>query len=491
MQGVRRSYGGVDKEVGVGPGAPMKVAPRAVAVAVGLVALSLAAGCQTGPAAANTPAHAATPAVSSATPVPPVELTITPADKATNVPLTSSVAIQAIDGTIARVEVKDPSGAMINGSLDATAHSWRSADQLVPSTSYLVTAEAVDAAGHLKSLSSAFTTTAPAKVLGARIAPLEGEVVGVGMPIVVYFTAAVTDKAAVERKLSVDMSEQVLGSWHWYGSKEVHFRPSTYWPPGEVVTLHADLKGVNAGNGVWGLENRTLNFSVGDSHVTTVDAKSHTMAVAVNGKTVRTALVSTGRDKYPTTSGVHVVLEKTPTITMDSATVGIPKGNPDYYYETVLWDVRISWSGEFVHSAPWSVGSQGHTNVSHGCVNASPADAQWFYHLSRRGDIVVVTNTGRPLISGNGWTDWNMDWAHWIAGSALQGTGNGTGAVGTGSGSTTNSNASKPATPTKSPSASKSTATAIATQRPSQSASRSPSATPTSAPASPVVSPTS
>jgi hypothetical protein len=131
--------------------------------------------------------------------------------------------------------------------------------------------------------------------------------------------------------------------------------------------------------------------------------------------------VSTGRDKYPTTSGVHVVLEKTPSIIMDSATVGIPKGDPDYYYEKVDWDVRISWSGEFVHSAPWSTSSQGHANVSHGCVNASPTDAAWFYSLSRRGDIVIVMNTGRPLASGNGWTDWNMDWEHWLAGSAIFG----------------------------------------------------------------------
>jgi len=179
--------------------------------------------------------------------------------------------------------------------------------------------------------------------------------------------------------------------------------------------------GVDAGAGVWGTEDRTLNFSVGDSHIADVDAKLHTMTVYVNGKVARVAAVSTGRDQYPTTSGIHVVLEKSPSIIMDSATVGIPKGNPDYYYETVLWDVRISWSGEFVHSAPWSVASQGRANVSHGCVNADAADAQWFYNLSRRGDLVVVTGTPRPLVSGNGWTDWNLDWQQWLAGSALQG----------------------------------------------------------------------
>jgi lipoprotein-anchoring transpeptidase ErfK/SrfK len=146
------------------------------------------------------------------------------------------------------------------------------------------------------------------------------------------------------------------------------------------------------------------------------------MSVVVNGAVARTFAVSTGRDKYPTTSGVHVVLDKAPSVIMNSATVGIPKGSPDYYYETVLFDVRISWSGEYVHSAPWSVSSQGRANVSHGCVNAGPADAQWFYNLTRRGDVVVVTGTPRPLQSGNGWTDWNMSWAQWVSGSADNGS---------------------------------------------------------------------
>jgi len=198
----------------------------------------------------------------------------------------------------------------------------------------------------------------------------------------------------------------------------VHYRPAQYWPPGEKVTVTVGIKGVNAGNGVWGVNDRIVHFQVGDSHISTVDAKTDRMTVQVNGQTVKEIPVSLGRDKYPTTSGVHVVLSKTPSIVMDSATVGIPKGNPDYYKETVLWDVRISWSGEFVHAAPWSVADQGRENVSHGCVNASTADAQWFYDFSRRGDIVQVLNTPRKLESQNGWTDWNMPWQQWLAGSA-------------------------------------------------------------------------
>jgi lipoprotein-anchoring transpeptidase ErfK/SrfK len=402
----------------------------AIAGVVGVLALSCLAACERAVAidtlgaappsrVAGAPSNSA-PAVPASPSVSPVaQLTVAPANGATAVALGSHVSVSVADGTLTAVSVADPDGDTVVGALDPTSHSWDSSGALVPGTQYVVTATALSAGGTTTQASSSFTTAAAANVLGVKIAPLEGEVVGVGMPIIVYFSAAVTNEAAVERALTVDSAVPVVGSWHWYGNKEVHYRPMQYWPAGDVVTLHANLKGIDAGNGVWGTENRTLNFSIGASQISTVDAVTDKMTVVVNGVVARTMAVSTGRDKYPTTSGIHVVLDKAPSVIMNSATVGIPKGNPDYYYETVLWDVRISWSGEYVHSAPWSVSEQGRENVSHGCVNASPADAQWFYNLSRRGDIVTVTGTPRPLESGNGWTDWNMSWAQWISGSAL------------------------------------------------------------------------
>jgi lipoprotein-anchoring transpeptidase ErfK/SrfK len=396
-----------------------------VAALAGVLVLSTLTACErsvaidtldtlpSAPASASAPAAPATPS-----PVLPAQVTVAPADGATAVALGSAVSVSVAHGTLTDVSVADPDGDTVVGQLDAGAHTWDSTGTLAPATQYLVTATAVDASGAATEESSSFTTAAPPSVLGVKIAPLEGEVVGVGMPIVVYFTSAVTDEAAVERALTVDATVPVVGAWHWYGDKEVHYRPMQYWPVGDQVTLHANLKGVDAGKGVWGTDDRTLNFTIGDSHISTVNALTHKMTVVINGAIARTFDVSTGRDKYPTTSGIHVVLEKAPSVIMNSATVGIPKGNPDYYYETVLWDVRISWSGEYVHSAPWSVSEQGVENVSHGCVNASPTDAEWFYTLSQRGDIVVVTGTPRPLASGNGWTDWNMDWQQWVDGSA-------------------------------------------------------------------------
>src|SRR5450631_1236322 len=397
------------------------------AVAAGAATTAVLSACQR-PVASVAPA--ARPVVATSTagagagavapPTPPVEFAIAPADGATAVAQATPVSVSVSNGILTAVSLHDLDGSAVPGTLTSATHSWAATAGLVPATTYMVTATALDRDGVRTDQSATFTTAPAAKVLGVKMAPLQDEVVGVGMPIILYFSTPVTDKAAVERALSVDASLPVIGAWHWYGNTEVHYRPVEYWPAHDDITVQANLKGVDAGKGVWGMENRTLNFSTGDAQVSEVDAKTHTMTVTVNGDVVRTMLVSTGRDQYPTTSGVHVVLEKTPSVIMDSATVGIPKGNPDYYYETVLWDVRISWSGEFVHAAPWSTSAQGHQNVSHGCVNANPVDAKWFYDMSRRGDIVMVTGTPRPLISGNGWTDWNLDWPKWLAGSAVQ-----------------------------------------------------------------------
>jgi lipoprotein-anchoring transpeptidase ErfK/SrfK len=390
-----------------------RVVPAALVVVLGA---GLAA-CQTSSSATEPTPPPAPP--SSSAPVPAATLAVQPADGATDVAIDQQVSVRADGGKLADVNVEDVDGNRVPGAAATPDGAWVSAGGLIPSTTYKISATAVNAAGEPTTLTSTFTTAAPAKVLGSKVAPLENETVGVGMPIVVYFTAPVTDRAAVEKRLRVEESMPVLGAWHWYSDTEVHYRPAQYWPPGEKVTLTVGIKGVNAGNGVWGVNDRIVHFQVGDSHIATVDAKTDKMTVEDNGKVVKEIPVSLGRDKYPTTSGIHVVLEKTPSIVMDSATVGIPKGNPDYYKETVLWDVRISWSGEFVHAAPWSVADQGRENVSHGCVNASTADAQWFYDFSRRGDIVQVFNTPRKLESQNGWTDWNMPWQQWLAGSAI------------------------------------------------------------------------
>ena len=178
------------------------------------------------------------------------------------------------------------------------------------------------------------------------------------------------------------------------------------------------LSGVDAGGGVWGTTDRTVRFRVGDSVISTVSVPGHRMVVRRNGKVVREMPASMGRPKYPSTNGIHTVLTKERSRIMDSAT--LPDIPPEEAYRLeVFWAVRISNTGEFIHSAPWSVGAQGSANVSHGCVNLSPANATWFFGLAKRGDVVKVTGSPRRAGNTEGLIEWNRSWAEWKSGSAL------------------------------------------------------------------------
>jgi lipoprotein-anchoring transpeptidase ErfK/SrfK len=353
------------------------------------------------------------------TQVAPLRLTVTPRNRATRVALDAEARVVADSGRLRAVRVTAAGGKRLEGELAEDGRSWVSSGALAPATRYRVVAEAVDDAGTPTRRQSSFTTLRPRAELRAAIMPLDGETVGVGLPIGVWFSEPVADRAAVERRLEVSSSKPVTGAWHWFADNEAHYRPKAYWPSGSKVTLRARLAGTDAGRGVWGVADRTIRFTIGERRVSVVDVRTHRMKVTSGGRTLRVLPVSTGRERYPTTNGVHFVLEKNPVKVMDSSTVGIPRNGPGGYYQRVAWSVRISNSGEFVHAAPWSTGSQGSANVSHGCVNLSTANAAWFFKLTRRGDVVEVR--GSPKRPGNsfGVADWNMSWSKWLAGSAL------------------------------------------------------------------------
>jgi lipoprotein-anchoring transpeptidase ErfK/SrfK len=352
--------------------------------------------------------------------VPAVQFELAPADKATGVRLDAHAKVVASGGTIGSVRVTGPDGKRLEGKLSGDARTWVSSGPLAPGARYKLTVVGENRIGVVTRRASSFTTLEPAGTLGAAIMPLDGEKVGVAMPIAIWFDHPVADKAAVESHLSVEASTPVTGGWRWFNDKEVHYRPKTYWPAGTRVTLHASLAGVSAGDGVWGVRDRLVRFRIGDRHISVVNTTTHQMKVSSNGKTLKVFPMSAGRPKYPTTNGIHFTLDKAQQVTMDSATVGIPRDSPDGYYEKVYWNVRISNTGEFVHAAPWSVSSQGSANVSHGCVNLSTANAIWFYHFSQRGDVVRVIGSPKQP---NGWSlgvvDWNMSWSRWLSGSAL------------------------------------------------------------------------
>ncbi|MBM7506796.1 lipoprotein-anchoring transpeptidase ErfK/SrfK [Nocardioides salarius] len=252
----------------------------------------------------------------------------------------------------------------------------------------------------------------------ASVAPLAGETVGVGMPVVVQFDLPVTDRAAMEPEMAVESTPRQAGSWHWLSDTEAHYRPKEYWQAGSEVVVDLDINGVDAGGGIYGQESREVAFTVGEAHVYRIDAQRHTMEVFSEGRLLRTIPITTGKAGFTTRSGTKVVMEKYESKRMDSETVGIG-GDEAYDIADVQWAMRLTSSGEFIHAAPWSVGSQGSANVSHGCTGLSTEQAAWLYSMTRRGDVVEYTGTDRAMTLDNGFGDWNLGWAEYRAGSAL------------------------------------------------------------------------
>lgn len=347
-----------------------------------------------------------------------VQISIAPAGKDVRPDL--PITVRAAGGRIQNVWVT-ARGRQVEGVLSPDGTTWRSRWPLSPATRHRVIATAADRRGKAVTRSRSFTTLTPRQTINPRVeAPFDGERVGVGMPIILGFDRPVFNRDQVAKALEVRSAEPVTGAWRWTGPQQVAFRPRSYWRPGQRVNLIAHLKGVRAAKDVYGAHDLKAGFTVGDSMISTVNTRTYTMTVKRAGKVIRKVPISAGRATkraYTTTSGVHLIMSKEYKVVADSATVGIPKGDPDYYRLDLYWALRISNSGEYVHSAPWSVADQGRRNVSHGCVNAGPKNAKWFYQQAQRGDIVIVTGTDRELEWNNGWGFWQLPWQKWSKGS--------------------------------------------------------------------------
>ena len=341
------------------------------------------------------------------------------------VPVDTRVAVRADEGTLDDVAVyhgKRSPKTLVRGRLSADGGTWRADELLEPATKYNVVSRGTADSGRTGTVRHSFTTEALSldEQTYPSVTPLQGETVGVGMPVIVTFDIPVANRAAIERKLSVTSTPQVKGTWHWMSDTEVHYRPKTYWRAGTHVKVDVDINGVNAGNGIYGQENRHVSFHVGDSIISTVNVATDQLTVQINGKTARTIPITAGMPGWDTRSGVKLIVEKFESKRMDAATVGVQPGDPEYYnIPDVQYAMRVTYSGEFLHAAPWSVGYQGYSNVSHGCVGMSTDNAAWLFGLSHRGDVVKTINSGRPLEFGNGWTDWNVSWSEYKEGSAL------------------------------------------------------------------------
>jgi lipoprotein-anchoring transpeptidase ErfK/SrfK len=351
----------------------------------------------------------------------PPKLEVSVEKGASDVPVDSVLSVAAKRATLSKVTVTHADGEL-PGTLSADSAHWIADDRLEPGATYTVNAVGKGADGKTVRSTSSFTTEALTldQQTYPSVAPLDGETVGVGMPVVVTFDIPVTDRAAFERNMRVTTAPEQSGTWHWISDTEVHYRPKKYWQAGTEVSVDIDINGVDAGGGIYGQEDREVDFSVGDANVYEVNAQTHQMDVYSNGSLLRTIPITTGKEGFTTRSGVKVILEKFDVKRMNSETVGIPAGSAESYdINDVQWAMRVTYSGEFIHAAPWSVGSQGAANVSHGCTGMSTDNAAWLYAMTLRGDVVEYTGTDRPMEPENGYGDWNIAWSDYKSGSAL------------------------------------------------------------------------
>lgn len=400
------------RQSGSNPRVRLRRALAALAVVPALVAGVSACTGQTSPV--NVLADKGTPYSDLLVP----KLTATVQDGAVGVPVEKPVTVTAHGGVLGQVVMLDDAGNGVPGQPSPDGVSWTAAEPLGYNKRYTVTAQLLGLGG-VSTETLTFKSHSPANLTMPYLVPGDGEVVGVGLPIAVRFDENIPDRAAAENAITVTTDPPVEGAFYWLSNREVRWRPREFWQPGTAVTVTVDTFGVDLGDGLYGQENLKSRFTIGDQVIATADDATKVLTIRRNGEVIKTMPISMGKDSTPTNNGVYIVGDRYRRLIMDSSTYGVPSNSANGYRLEVDWATQMSYSGIYVHSAPWSVAAQGSSNTSHGCLNVSPDNAQWFYNNTRRGDVVEVRNTVGPVLSGTeGLGDWNIGWDQWKTGNA-------------------------------------------------------------------------
>lgn len=266
------------------------------------------------------------------------------------------------------------------------------------------------------------TSTAPAKPkipVHVKLLNSDGANVGVGMPIIAFFSKKIANASAFAEATKVTADDQpVTGAWYFETSSyykgypiEAHYRPKTYWPAHASIHMDLPVKGLSAGRGMAFDNSLTLDFTTDAANISTVNAATHQMTVTSDGKVHGTYPVSLGAPDTPTARGIKVIMEKGEDISMSG---------PGYYTPHVKYTQRLTYGGEYLHSAPWNTGNIGRTDTSNGCTNLLPADAKKLYDFLRVGDVVLYPNASGPKMQlGAGYGDWNVPWGQWQTGGLV------------------------------------------------------------------------
>ncbi|MFE3885131.1 Ig-like domain-containing protein [Streptomyces lydicus] len=345
-------------------------------------------------------------------------------DGATNASI-NDTGVKVTGGKLTDVKLTAAdSGTAVAGAISPDGSSWKPGAQLERGTKYRIVANAKDAKGRPATENATFTTVSSANSFIGSYTPDDGKTVGVGMPVSFNFDKAITNKKDVQSHITVSSSsgQQVVG--HWFGTQRLDFRPEDYWKAGSKITMKIDLDGVKGGQGITGVQSKTVSFTIGRSQVSTVDMNTQTMTVKRDGKTYKSIPISGGSADHPTYNGQMVISEKFEQTRMDGSTVGF---GGEYDIKDVPHAMRLSSSGTFIHGNYWGPSSVfGNSGTSHGCVGlrdskggGGDTPGKWFFNESLVGDVVIVKNSHDKTVQpDNGLNGWNLSWSDWKAGSA-------------------------------------------------------------------------
>jgi lipoprotein-anchoring transpeptidase ErfK/SrfK len=354
----------------------------------------------------------------NAPPAKPFSVTLSPATGTANAPVSSEIGLGGVFGQITAITLAPAAGGTaLNGNLRPDNSSWVPDTPLQYNTAYKASVTGHGADGKSVTKTTTFTTMGqPGRTTDTGLYLQNGETVGVAMPVVVEFDPPVPDeaRAAIQQRLFVTTMPFQPGVWHWDSGRQVEYRAPQYWKPGTVISARSALQGLPIGDGSYGDIDRTATVTVGQKVFMNVDNGTKQMSVYVNDQLARQMPVSLGKPSTPSSSGTMVTMSHDYSTIFDTTAEG-----PGGYRVQVNYAMRLTWGGEFIHAAPWSVGDQGVRNVSHGCVNMSMDNSAWLFGITHVGDPVTVSGTEVQLSNGNGWTGWNQTWSDFVKGSAV------------------------------------------------------------------------
>lgn len=396
-----------------------RVRPRSCEVLVVFGAALVLSGCNA--VAVGWPPQ---PAPTTPAPEPKASVAFSVQDPKIPVRPDEQLTVTPSGGELVSVRLTGPDDKVVPGRIVDGVWETSTSTRLVPDSTYTWRAAAKNSEGAITQVQQKITTLKP-KVTATYTVTPDGATVGVGMPVMVAFDSGVETpqmRAEIEKRLSIKVTPAQKGSWGWLDERQLMWRPDSYWKPGTKVAVNAPLTGVQTGKDKWIEQNKGAKFTISDrARVSKVNLASHVMTVTENGKTIGRYPISAGRptESWETRSGAKVITEKHDNYVMDAGTLGLDEDDPNYYKTEVRYAMRVTNTGEFLHSAPWSVWAQGRQNVSHGCVNLGPNDAREMFQQSIIGDVIEFTGSGRRMKPGDGLSVWLFDAKAWHARSAL------------------------------------------------------------------------